>query len=250
MARRQLSIKEEKSASWFIGMKDNFLKYDLPLPWDLFDSPPNKLAWKKRVKQQVDIYWSEAIKSRALLYPSLKYLQAQSYVPGSNYPVIRETLGVKGVPRIHTKVKILTGSYILQVNRASFNQNQVSPTCLLCKEEEETTEHFMLYCSSLNSIRQSILDEMIQIGYCLGMMDDSEDDSQLLEIILDSTTVFREHPELDNADFVRLERQTRRLYYALHTERYKRLPRVVTKRKRQCRKGGPSTNSSKLKLHF
>ena len=35
---------------------------------------------------------SEAIKSRALLYPSLKYLQAQSYVPGSNHPVIRETL--------------------------------------------------------------------------------------------------------------------------------------------------------------
>ena len=47
MARRQLSIKGEKSASWFIGMKDIFLKYDLPLPWELLDSPPNKLAWKK-----------------------------------------------------------------------------------------------------------------------------------------------------------------------------------------------------------
>ena len=153
---------------------------------------------------------------------------------------------MKDVHRIHTKVKILTGSYILQFNRASFNQNQVSPTCLLCKEEEETTEHFMLYCSSLNSIRQSILDEIIQIGHCLGIMDDSEDDSQLLEIILDSTTVFREHPELDNADFVRLERQARRLCYALHTERYKRLPQVVTNRKRQCRKGGPSTNSRNM----
>ena len=38
----------------------------------------------------------------------------------------------------------------------------------------------MLYCSSLNSIRQPILDEIIQIGHCLGIMDDSEDDSQLL----------------------------------------------------------------------
>ena len=80
----------------------------------------------------------------------------------------------------------------------------------------------MLYCSSLNSIRQPNLDEIIQIGHCLGIMDDSEDNSQLLEIILDSTTVFREHPELDNVDFVRLERQTRRLCHALHTERYKK----------------------------
>ena len=46
MARRQLSIKGEKSASWFIGVKDIFLKYDLPLPWDLLDSSPNELAWK------------------------------------------------------------------------------------------------------------------------------------------------------------------------------------------------------------
>ena len=79
---------------------------------------------------------------------------------------------MKNVPRIQTKVKILTGSYVLQVNRASFNQKQVSPTCLLCKKREETTEHFMLYCSSLNSIRQPILDEIIQICHCLGIMDD------------------------------------------------------------------------------
>ena len=32
------------------------------------------------------------------------------------------------------------------------------------------------------------------VCHCLGIMDDSEDDSQqLLEIILDNTTVFREH---------------------------------------------------------
>ena len=61
----------------------------------------------------------------------------------------------------------------------------------------------------------------MQIGHCLGIMDDSEDDSQLLEIILNSTTVFREHSELDNVDYVWLERQTRRLCHALHIETYK-----------------------------
>ena len=136
MARRQRSIKGEKSASWFIGVKDILLKYDLPLPWDLLDSPHNKLAWKRHVKQQVDTYWSEVLKSRALLYPSLKYLQAQSFVRGSNHPVIREAHGVKDVPRIQTKVKILTGSYVLQLNRASFNQNQVSPNAFSVRKRK------------------------------------------------------------------------------------------------------------------
>ena len=47
MAGRQLSIKGEKSHSWFVGVKDILLKYDLPLPWALMESPPNKLAWKR-----------------------------------------------------------------------------------------------------------------------------------------------------------------------------------------------------------
>ena len=46
MAGRQLSIKGEKSHSKFLGVKDILLKYDLPLPWALMESPPNKLARK------------------------------------------------------------------------------------------------------------------------------------------------------------------------------------------------------------
>ena len=71
---------------------------------------------------------------------------------------------MKDVPRIHTKAKIVTGSYVLQVNRASFNQNQVSPTCMLCKNENETVEHFMLRCTELDLVRQPILDDIAQVS--------------------------------------------------------------------------------------
>ena len=43
LAGRQLSIKGEKSHSWYISIKDILLKhikYNLPLPLELLDLPP------------------------------------------------------------------------------------------------------------------------------------------------------------------------------------------------------------------
>ena len=64
---------------------------------------------------------------------------------------------------MHTKVKMLTGSYILQVNTSSFNQNQISPTCLLCQKEDKNLEHFILLCESLEIIRKPILNDIQEI---------------------------------------------------------------------------------------
>ena len=37
-------------------------------------------------------------------------------------------------------------AHILQSNRAKFNQYSVYPTCLLCGEDPEDQEHFLLKC--------------------------------------------------------------------------------------------------------
>ena len=128
---------------------------------------------------------------------------------------------------------MITGTYILQVNRASFNQNQISSTCLLCKKEDETTEHFLLHCELLENIRKPIMDDILKIYKGL----DQDDSSHLLQCVLDHTVTF---PELRI-----LERHTRRLCHALHIERFKQLPQTVTKRKRnkdkrklQCKPAG------------
>lgn len=101
----------------------------------------------------VDSYWTEVLQSRDTLYPGLRYLYSNHYKPGVKPIAIQGPSEFKDVPRIHTKVKLLTGTYILQVNRVSFNQNQISPICLLCKKEDETTEHFILQCESLEQVR-------------------------------------------------------------------------------------------------
>ena len=62
--------------------------------------------------------------------------------------------GLRELSRIAVHPKIVTGTYILQTNRHSFNQNQVDPLCLLCKGANETIAHFLMDCTTLEITRQ------------------------------------------------------------------------------------------------
>ena len=165
---------------------------------------------------KINHYWSEVMKSLASLYSSLKYLNYEAYRPGTRPPIINDPNGVKDVPHIHTKIKMITGTYILHVNRASFNQNQISSTCLLCKKEDETTEHFLLHFQSLEKIRKPILDNILKIYEGL----DQDDSSHLLQCVLDPTVIF---PDANVPELRILTRHTRRLCHALHKERFRQL---------------------------
>ena len=84
------------------------------------------------------------LQSRATLHPTPRYRNSDLYKPGVRQLVTRDPSGVKDMPCIPTKIKLLTETYIFQVNKASFNQNQINPICLPCKKEDETVEHFVL----------------------------------------------------------------------------------------------------------
>ena len=62
--------------------------------------------------------------------------------------------------RAHLKCKLLTGSYILQGNRAVFNQCQVDPTCKLCSATPETRQHFLAECPVFETERDSFKQKM------------------------------------------------------------------------------------------
>ncbi|MEW8546756.1 MAG: reverse transcriptase domain-containing protein, partial [Candidatus Thiodiazotropha sp.] len=246
LARRQLAVKGERSSSWFICIKALLLKYRLPAPCDLLDTPPTKASWKRQVREQVDNYWSDTIKSRAALYPSLRYLHFEGYVPGRKHQSIADANGVKDVPRIHNRIKMVTSSYILQTNRASFNQNQISPTCLLCQRDDETMEHFILHCCALETVRQPILEDIMAVGLTMGIQLHRENPADLLQTILDCSVIQQQlNLEVAPSTVQTFERHVRRLCHALHAERYKRLPLTVRKRvrnKKTSRKEGRSTN--------
>ena len=67
---------------------------------------------------------------------------------------------------MHVKLKIITGTYILQVNRSTFNQDEIDPTCLMCKEEPETADHFLIRCSVLVDVRKPIVDSKLRCAEC------------------------------------------------------------------------------------
>ena len=128
----------------------------------------------------------------------------------------------------------MTGTYFLQTSRSAFNQNQISPVCLLCCAEDETTEHFLLCCAALEIVRQPALAEILEIyGQHLGEPVHSD---ILVQLILDGGSVLN-GTDVEYVDVrQRIERQTRRLCQSLHIERYKRLA-IIPKRVRNKCKG-------------
>ena len=93
------------------------------------------------------------------VYSSLKHL-SKTYVIGKCHPAVRPYLhSDRDIYRIPVKNKVLTWTYILQTNRAKFNQNDVNPICQLCHKCEETPQHFIIDCEALGEDRDPILND-------------------------------------------------------------------------------------------
>jgi hypothetical protein len=157
IAERQLSIKNSKSKSWFIDIKRLFIKYGIGDPYEFLDTILSKHQWKSLIKSKIHSYWISTISEVCNLYSSLKYLKG-SYKIGQCHPLATTiSANMRDIIRIPIRLKIATGTYILQANRASFNGSQLNPICLLCRNSAETLEHFLLTCNCLDSIRAPLV---------------------------------------------------------------------------------------------
>ena len=70
---------------------------------------------------------------------------------------------VRTVKRAYPKLRLLTGTYILQENRAKFNQYTIDDTCTLCRANAETRVHFLVECSRFSNLRQGLIQSMRNI---------------------------------------------------------------------------------------
>ena len=99
-----------------------------------------------------------------------------------------------------------------------FNQNRIDPTCLLCKEGDETVDHFLLNCTALSSARQPIID--IITDTCASLLSQpTNDPDRLLQLILDSSAYSKSTPKSDLHLLETIEFHSRRLCHTLHCER-------------------------------
>ena len=81
---------------------------------------------------------------------------------GKVHPLAKSTTyNIRDISRIPIRLKIVTGNYILQSDKAAFSKKSTSPICLLCTKSEETTTHFLIVCEKLEETRTPILNKII-----------------------------------------------------------------------------------------
>ena len=161
------------------------MRYSPSDPYAILDCPSSKFQWKRIVRNASNTCWANVLQERAVLYSTLDFLHVDDFWPERKRPFIKHVGSVAHVPRIHTRLKLVTGVYVLQVNRATFNQNQIDATCQLCHQADETIDHFLLDCSSLEQTRQPVLGSIIDIANSLSISSDER--TNLLQLILDSS---------------------------------------------------------------
>ncbi|VDI77857.1 Hypothetical predicted protein [Mytilus galloprovincialis] len=106
----------------------------------------NKLDWKKHLKLKADCEEKS----------TLKLLSKRNLNIGQTHNVW-DTISssVKDVRKAATKVRMLTGTYMLQTLKAKFNQAEIDPTCPICNIEAEDLQHLLTSCPAYRHIRKS-----------------------------------------------------------------------------------------------
>ena len=120
IAQRQLAAKCLGSKSWFADRNRLLYKYNLPNIYHVEWHLESMKSWKSLLKKHIDLYieseWHQDHKI------SLQYLNVQSLKVGQIHHVWKSIPhDSKAVERAYPKLRLLTGTYILQENRSRFN---------------------------------------------------------------------------------------------------------------------------------
>ena len=111
----------ESIESIFTRIQSTLDKFGLPSVFELLNGPLIREAWKCTLNHKINDMVQKA--------GSLK----------ASHHIWSRVRNIHDSRRAQIKCKLLTGTYILQVNRAAFNQYAVNPTCKLCNTAETKT---------------------------------------------------------------------------------------------------------------
>jgi hypothetical protein len=220
LAHRQLATKTLSADSWFQESARLLLNYGLPSIHTLMKDPSGKETWKRLVKQAVEGHFTQSLKEDSKVMKNMKYINTKNYRPGSPHPLWGTVLqNTRDVRRAAVKAKVVSGTYLLQANRAWFNQHQTS-TCPLCSLEPEDYHHFILRCPALKEERDKYMAELGQV-HSIEHQEDKwryvcSNDEHLLQVILDASSL---KWLIGECLPQKIEPISRRLIYSLHIKR-------------------------------
>ena len=156
-----LTEGKENCKSWFQQIRDISIKYLLPHPLIILESPPTKLAFKKLCKLKVTQYWRKLFQNEASQLKSLKYFKPEFISLNSPHPIFTT---LNGNPYETKKAKLqsrfLSGRYRTEKLCRFWSSNKAG-ICLLeaCKDKYvlEDLDHILYYCSGLSETRKRLI---------------------------------------------------------------------------------------------
>ena len=127
IAIMQLTIKNEKSSSWFIQARKTFLKYNRGDIHEQLVNPPEKNQWKTTVNKTVNKYWQNEIITSSAFYSTLEFMNMKSYKLGTIHPLLKINIhSARYVIWLPSKLRLMCDSYVLQTTRSKFNNTKIN----------------------------------------------------------------------------------------------------------------------------
>ena len=224
VALRQLATKTLKSRSWFVRIVKIAAKYQLPSPHFLLQHPPKQQTWKKIVKKYVLRFWENSLIEEATTKSSLAFLNTKALtISKLHHSIATVQPDTRDIPRCRIKLRMLTGTYVLQYNRHKFNQHEVNPTCPLCEDGIEDQTHFIGTCKTLERDRKKMLHPLITLIGEGNMKVLRSTPTLFAKFILDHTAL-RASPHAsftEQVDVASIELHSRRFLFNLHAQHFK-----------------------------
>ena len=174
----QLGSKNAKSHSWFVYCARRLAVYGLD-PLEIL----MQTSSKQSIKRAIAAHWRDQLVNDARGKTTLIYVQLDGQKFDKPHPIWSCIDFIPAETRkAAVKARLLTGTYILQSTRASFNQYEVNDTCPICESEREDRPHLLLRCSAYAKIRDKYMDRIA----CWVPNYASLDETSRCQLILDS----------------------------------------------------------------
>ena len=158
VARRQLTLKDSFSNSWFIQLRKVTNKYEMEDPAIILQDPPSKYEWKQYCKKKVNLYWTIYFQNECKKRKSLEYFNPEGMSIFDSHPIYSSCMGDPyQTSKAIVQAKMVSGRYPVERLAAKFriqNPRDSDYVCKLCDSgQAETLCHTLLHCSGLRAHR-------------------------------------------------------------------------------------------------
>ena len=153
-----LKMCKENSLTWANHVRLLCLRYDLPSPLSLLQTPVwSKDSWNMLVKTKILAWFERKLRLTALSNSKMIYLNVQlNGLSGRPHPVLGNIVSTQDVKKMRVHLKFLT---------MDFHYLYQPSLCNLCAASNTTTDHVLVTCrhEELVEIRARLFPELLNI---------------------------------------------------------------------------------------